>query len=304
MKKPPPCRLIATLPPYVGHRALVIGHPAIDALRFNTVSPLAESRRDILARLKDECGGKRLWIDLKGRQLRIAKFAYLPHAFVELNHRISVDLPAEIRFRDCLSTIVKIVDGRKLILDQRPVRIVGEGEPVNILDPSLRIEGYLTESDREYVEAAVGLGLHDFMLSFAENDEDAAEVRRLDSKARLVAKIESKRGLAWMRDRPADVGLMAARDDLYVNMGEDRSAILDALRAVVAADRQAMVASRLLESLEAGPAPSLPDLSDVALMREMGYRTFMFSDTLCFREGSFRAAAACMAALLGKKGDG
>ena len=303
MKKPRPCRLIATLPPYVSHRPLVIGHPAVDALRFNTVSPLAESRRDILARLKDECGGKRLWIDLKGRQLRIAKFAYLPLAFVELNHRISVALPAEIRFRDCLSTIVKIVDGRKLILDQRPVRIVGEGEPVNILDPSLRIEGYLTDSDSEYVEAAAGVGLHDFMLSFAESDEDAAEVRRLDPKARLVAKIESKRGLAWMRDRPAGVGLMAARDDLYVNMGEDRTAIMDALRDIAAADRQAMVASRLLESLEAGPAPSLPDLSDVMLMREMGYRAFMFSDTLCFREGSFRAAAACMAALLEKKGD-
>lgn len=294
------CQLIATLPPYVDHLQSIIEHPAVDELRFNTVSPLAESRRDILGRLSRACGSKRLWIDLKGRQLRIAKFAYLPAAFVELNHDISVDLPADIYFKDGVSRIVRIVNGRKLILNRRPARVVGEGESVNILETSLRIEGYLTPSDREYVAAAVDLGLHDFMLSFAECDEDVAELKRLDPDARVIAKIESQRGLAWMRKRPDGVGLMAARDDLYVNMREKKVTILDALRDIRAADPQAVVASRLLESLDKNEEPSLADLSDVVLMLSMGYRRFMFGDMLCFHEATFNAAVPLMAELLGK----
>lgn len=300
MKKHDGTRIIATLPPYVGHRDLIIGHPAVDELRFNTVSPLAESRSDLLHRLRRECGKKRLWIDLKGRQLRIAKFAYLPLAFVELTHRISVDLPVSVRFRDGVATAVRLVDGDKLIFDDRPPRIVGEGEPINILDPSLRVEGYLTPSDRAYVEAAAALGLHDYMLSFAERDEDVEEVLSIDPKARMIAKIESKRGLEWMRTRPRRVGLMAARDDLYVNMGDGHADILQALESIASADRDAVVASRLLESFEASPMPALPEISDVELMRRLGYRGFMLSDTLCFRREAFLAGASLMAKLLGK----
>ncbi len=293
-------QLIATLPPYVDRRHLIIGNPSVDELRFNTVSPIATNRRDLLARLHRECGGKRLWIDLKGRQLRIAKFAYLPYAYVELTHEISVDLPAVICFKDSVGCVVAIVDGHKLILNSRPCRVVGEGEPVNILHPSLRIKGYLTESDHEYVAAAVKLDLHDYMLSFAEQDEDIAELMALDPQAHVMAKIESLRGLQWMRHRPYDVGLMAARDDLYINMGDGHTAILDALRDIRTADRNAVAASRFLESLEKGDTPSLTDITDIALMLSMGYKRFMLGDMICFHEEAFHAALALMAKLLGK----
>jgi pyruvate kinase len=291
-------RIIATLPPYVDHRSAIIAHPAVDELRFNTASPLAERRRDTLMRLKRECGDKRLWIDLKGRQLRIAKFAYLPYAYVELTHRIRVITPTEVRFRDCVSRIVEVVDGNKLILDGRPVRVVGEGEPINILDPSLEVDGYLTESDREYVEEAARLGLHDFMLSFAERDGDVEELRAIDPKARIVAKIESMRGLDWMLDRPRGVHLMAARDDLYVNMGDEPGAIIEALREIRASDHKAIVASRLLESLEQSPRPSLTDITDVRHMWDLGYRAFMLSDSVCFRRDPCMAALPLLASLL------
>jgi pyruvate kinase len=295
-------KIIATLPPYVDHRQSIIDHPAVTALRFNTVSPHAEPRRDLLARLKDECGKKSLWIDLKGRQLRIAKFAYLPYAFVELSHTIKVDLPCDVHFKDCVSKAVRLVDGNKLILADRPVRIVGEGEPINILDESFRVDGYLTDGDREYIEAAASLGLHDYLLSFAESNADVVAVKAIDPKARCMAKIESRRGLAWMKKRPKGVRLMAARDDLYINMGADKADILGALEGIIAADRTAAVASKMLESLESSPTPSLTDLSDVALMCRMGYREFMLSDTLCFREQAFRAAAPLLASLLKKEG--
>ncbi len=289
-----PVRVIATIPPHVDHRRRIIEHPRVDALRYNTISPLAESRRDVLTRLRRECAGKPLWIDLKGRQLRITRFAYLPYAYVEISHPIRVQLPADVHFRDGVSRVVEIAGGNKLILNRRPTRVVGEGEPINILDRSLEVLGTLTASDREYVAAARGLGLHDYLLSFAERAEDIEELEGLDPKARIVAKIESRRGLEFLereyarvRDR---VRLMAARDDLFVQIGPDKSAFLPALETILRADPDAIVASRLLSSLEAGDAVTCADLSDLEWMLRLGYRTLMLGDMLCFREESFRAA--------------
>ncbi|HEY3445801.1 MAG TPA: hypothetical protein VGK67_05515 [Myxococcales bacterium] len=295
--------VIATLPPYVDHRQEIIDHPQVDALRFNTISPLGGSRSQILERLQRECGDKRLWLDLKGRQLRIAKFAYLPYAFVELNHRIQVDLPVDVHFKDCVSRAVELVDGNKLILNRRPVRVVGEGEPINILDPALKIEGSLTDGDREYVEAARKLGLHDFMLSFVERREDVEELLELDPEANVIAKIESRKGLDFVRnDYPAlkdKVVLMAARDDLFINLGEAKEEMLEALELLVASDPDAIAASRLLCSLEESGQVAAQDLSDLWLLLKLGFKNFMLSDGLCFREEAFRSAVGVLDRVLG-----
>lgn len=289
----PATTLIATLPPYVRHRHAIAHHPAVAALRFNTIMPVAEPPRAVLADLRELCAGKPLYVDLKGRQLRITRFAYLPYAFVDLSRPIAVDLPATIRFKDGDAEIVRIVDGTRLILGARPPRVVGAGEPVTILDPSLRIDGYLTDDDRAYVAAARDLGLHDYLLSFVESADDLAELRALDPAARIVAKIESPRGVDLVRaGGTAGVRLMAARDDLYLQYGDDHGAVLDALAAIVAADPTAIVASRLLTSLEDQERPALADLSDVVLMHRLGYRAFMLSDGLCFNERGFARAAA------------
>jgi hypothetical protein len=288
-------RVIATLPPYVDRRRAIIEHPLVDELRFNTISPLAESRRDMLARLVREVAGKRLWIDLKGRQLRITRFAYLPYAYVSLSRRIRVQLPVDVYFRDCVSRAVELVDGDQLILSRRPVRVVGEGEPINILDESLQIEGYLTDGDREYIAAARELDLHDYMLSFVEGAGDLDDVTALDPEARIAAKIESRRGLAYAR--AAKGRLVAARDDLYIQLGADRSEYIPALEAIVRADPTAIVASHVLSSLESGPVSSA-DIADVELLLRLGYRQLMLSDTLCFREEAFRAAMDILSQLL------
>ncbi|MGC4115613.1 MAG: hypothetical protein QM765_13620 [Myxococcales bacterium] len=296
--------VIATLPPYVDHRQEIIDHPQVGALRFNTISPLGCSRAQMLERLQKECGDKRLWLDLKGRQLRIARFAYLPYAFVELNHRIQVELPVDVHFKDCVSRAVELVDGNKLILNKRPLRVVGEGEPVNILDASLKIEGTLTDGDREYVEAARKLGLHDYMLSFVEGRADLEELLALDPDANLIAKIESRKGLDFVRtDYPSlkdKVVLMAARDDLFVNLGEAKEDFLEALELLVAADPEAIAASRLLCSLEESREVAAQDLSDLWLLLELGFKNFMLSDGLCFREEAFRSAVAVLDRVLGR----
>jgi hypothetical protein len=96
-----------------------------------------------------------------------------------------------------------------------------------------------------------------------------------------------------------DVRLMAARDDLYLQMGAAKPAILEALEQIVAADLEAVVASRILTSLEEDPTVALGDLADLALMYRMGYRSFMLSDGLCFSERAFTRAIAVYAELAG-----
>ncbi|MCX7024514.1 MAG: pyruvate kinase [Spirochaetes bacterium] len=286
--------LIATVAPYVPHLARMCAHPSVGGLRFNTIMPIAEDEETVLRKLLDASAGKPLWVDLKTRQLRVTQFAYLPYAFVQLSRRIACELPATVLFKDGASEIVRIVDGDKLILSHRPARVVGAGEPVNVPDPSLRIEGFLTESDLRYVRAATKLGVHRFLLSFTESADDVRALLELDPGAEVVAKIESLRGLGFARSYGGEFGgklrFMAARDDLLVNMGTDRFGIVDALADILAKDPSAIAASRILTSLEDDGEPAMGDIADLFLLARLGYRNFMLSDGLCFSESSFDRA--------------
>ena len=111
----------------------------------------------------------------------------------------------------------------------------------------------------------------------------------------------SSRGRGIRARRVARVGAARAaahaRDDLLLQMGAARPAILAALEQLAAADPEAIVASRLLTSLETEPQVALGDLADVALMYRLGYRSFMLSDGLCFSERAFDRAVAVFAEL-------
>ena len=224
--------------------------------------------------------------------------ACLPYAYVTLSHKIDVRLPVDVHFRDCISRAVELVDGDKLILSRRPVRVVGEGEPINILDDTLQIAGYLTGGDGEYIEAAKALGLYDYMLSFVERTEDVAGVTARDPNARIVCKIESRRGLDYVRRGPGEMRLMAVRDDLFVQLGASKADYIPALESIVRADPSAIAASHILGSLEQGPNVSSSDVADIALLLRLGYRHFMLSDTLCFRDDAFVAAMDVLSQLL------
>lgn len=280
--------LIATLPPYVRHNGQIANDPLVDALRLNTVMPLAQSKSEVLKRLVDLCQGKPLWLDLKARQLRITEFAYLPYAYVRISRKIRVKTPVQVLFKEELGTVVEVVDGDKLILESRPNQIVGAGQPVNILDSSLQIEGFLTPGDVEYVEAAKSLGLHNYMLSFTESLADLQELHALDPDAQIVAKIESMRGLDFVTKEYSAVSsfvrLMAARDDLFINMGAQKVGILDAIKIILNADPNAIAASRILTSLEDSATVSMGDISDLHLLHLLGFRAFMLSDGLCFSQ--------------------
>ena len=258
-------------------------------MRYNVGARSPWAPRETLERLLEMCGGRRLWVDLKGRQLRIVQWAVPTFGDIVLNHALDVELPATLVLRGGEQTRIVAVRGTTVYVDPPPSVAVGQGQAVNVHGRGLAIHGYLTEEDEAYLAACRELGLLDVMLSFVEGRADVEAVRERLPGARCVLKIESPRGLDFVRDAtPADLEgcqLMAARDDLLINIEPTRVAILPALELIVRKDPEAICASRLFAGLESGKdgEPSLGDLADLRLMEQLGYRHFLLSDGLCQR---------------------
>lgn len=290
-------RAIVTLPPYAPFAEEVARHPLVAGFRLNTVMPLAgETPRESLARLS--AVGRPLWVDLKGRQLRVLEAAVPPFTAVRVSHRLRVPTPCDVFFGDGREAArLLAVDGDRLVLDEGPRRVVGPGESVNVVHPGLEVEGTLTASDREYLAAMRGLGLTTAMLSFVEREEDVAELRAELPGATPMLKVESRRGLAFAGRHGATLGrLVAARGDLYVEVREPHR-LVGALRDVIAADPEAVVASRLFPTLLRTPVPVASEVCDAAFLLALGYRTFLLGDEVCLRREPVLAALDLLAAV-------
>jgi len=275
----------------------VARHPLVAGFRLNTVMPLAgETPREALARLS--ALGKPLWVDLKGRQLRVVEAAVPPFTAVRVSHRLRVPTPCDVFFGDGREAArLLAVDGDRLVLDEGPRRVVGPGESVNVVHPGLEVEGTLTGSDRAYLAAMRDLGLTTAMLSFVEKEEDVAELVAELPGAEPMLKVESRRGLAFAGRHGARLGrLVAARGDLFVEVREPHR-LVGALRDVIAADPDAVAASRLFPTLSRTPVPVASEVCDAAFLLALGYRTFLLGDEVCLRREPVFAALGLLGAV-------
>jgi len=281
--------VIVTTPPYADFLAEVAAHPIVSGFRLNTVMPLRETHREVLQRLNKF--NQPVWVDLKGRQLRVVGAAIPPYTEVKLSHRIRVETPVDAYFSDGKERVrVAAVDGDRLILADGPRRLIGPGESVNIIHPSLHVEGTLTETDKTYLAAMRELGMTKAMLSYVESVDDVDEVKSLLPNAEVLLKIETQRGLDFAKKSGSKNGhLMAARGDLYVEVLRPHK-IVGAVKTIIQADKDAVVASRILDSLAHHPVPISADIGDVAFLLEIGYRTFMLGDQICLRRDSVMEA--------------
>ncbi len=289
-------KVVVTVPPYAPFLEELASHPRVAGLRLNTVMPIRGSEEEILQRVSST--GKELWVDLKGRQLRVVGGAVPPYTAVPLSHPIEVPCPADAWFSDGREHArIVAVEGNRLILEDGPRRFVGPGESVNIPHPRLKILGTLTEGDRRYLEAMKKLGLRRVMLSFVEGAADVEEVQALLPDAEVIQKIESVRGLDYVRREGNSKGqLMAARGDLFVEVPQPHR-VLSALRWILQADPQAIVASRLFGSLVRGPIPEAADIGDAAFLLSLGYQNFMLGDEVCLRRDAVFAALSLLEAV-------
>ncbi|OGO18502.1 MAG: hypothetical protein A2Z14_19885 [Chloroflexi bacterium RBG_16_48_8] len=290
---------IVTAPPYAPFLDEVAEHPLVSGFRLNTVMPLRAGPKEALNHLR--ALGQPLWVDLKGRQLRVIEAAIPPYTEVLLSHPIRVKTPVDAYFSDGTECVrVAAVDGNRLILENGPRRLIGPGESINIVHPSLEIDGTLTETDRAYLSAMRDLDLKRVMLSYVESPRDVEEVQQLLPEVECMLKIETQRGLSYIRQHGNSQGrLIAGRGDLYVEVLRPHK-IVGALQEIIIQDPEAVVASRIFDSLAYHPVPSSADIGDAAFLLSLGYRTFLLGDAICLQRDTILEALNLLEAISGQ----
>jgi pyruvate kinase len=138
---------------------------------------------------------------------------------------------------------------------------------VNVPDVVLHIPA-LTEKDRSDLAFALDQGVDLVGLSFVQRPEDVAEARAIvNGRAWIVSKIEKPQALDQLDEIIAlSDAVMVARGDLGVELPPEEVPL--AQKRIVRAARRAgcpvIVATQMLESMIAAPAPTRAEASDVA----------------------------------------
>ncbi|HIC80044.1 MAG TPA: pyruvate kinase [Kiloniellaceae bacterium] len=153
--------------------------------------------------------------------------------------------------------ITKVVTGGPL-RDRKGVNLPGVILPISPL----------TDKDRKDLDFALDLGVDWVALSFVQRPEDLTEARRLiGNRATIMTKIEKPAALDCLPQLVAlSDAVMVARGDLGVEMPPE--SIPGRQKQIVHACRLSgvpvIVATQMLESMIAAPAPTRAEASDVA----------------------------------------
>ena len=124
----------------------------------------------------------------------------------------------------------------------------------------------LTEKDKAALQIGVGEGVRDYALSFANRASDVAEIRRIVGDANVISKIECRNGLRNLSE------IMALSDAILIDRGDlsreiplERIPIVQKqiLQSARDAGVKAYVATNLLESMVADPAPTRAEINDI-----------------------------------------
>lgn len=239
---------------------------------------------------------KPLWVDLEGRQVRVAEWTPFERGSVVLNRDFEIELPGKIFFRRAGWCEITYADAqnRKVYfqpLSGRTGYFLGKSQSVHVVAKRFEVKDYLGGLDENYIQAAASLGIKQFMLSFVESLQDlevfsesyhACQNSSVNLPLESVLKIESQKGMEFVKSLNSVKGfsLMAARDDLFLSFVNNPKNFLDAVKIIVQKDSNAIVASRLMSGLEQGEGLTLGDMTDLALMSSNGYKNFMLSDEL------------------------
>lgn len=255
---------------------------SVDGIRYNTGVSSPYTPKEILQKLLEARDPDDIYVDLKGRQPRIIRWARADYGRIVVNRRIiSNDKnPLYVVLRDDGKYLITQIVGRKIFLDPRP-DYVGEGESFNI-EGNFTIEGcYLTQKDRDFISAANELGIKNFLLSFFEETEDINSVLKLAPNANLCLKIESPKGVDFIKNNKivdSKIHLMVAQDDLWINVGQNNlHHYFDILKMIIKIDPEAVLASKLFTSFSRGQL-EMTDCSSFLYVKSLGFKHFMLSD--------------------------
>jgi pyruvate kinase len=231
-----------------------------------------------------------VFADLQGPKLRLGTFSE-GSAMVETGARFRLDLgdgPGDGRRAPLPHPEIFAVlrPGNVLLLDDGKVRLqvtdrgadfaetrvvvgglLSNRKGVNLPDTVLGVSP-LTEKDRRDLAFALDLGITLVALSFVQRPQDIIEAQQLiGGRARLIAKLEKPSAIEHLYKIVALTdAVMVARGDLGVEMPPETVPPLQKkiIRACRAAGKPVIVATQMLESMMAAPAPTRAEASDVA----------------------------------------
>ena len=302
-------RIVATLGPASRAPGTVkaLAQAGVDVFRLNFSHGTHEDHAAALKAVRGaEMALKRplgVLADLQGPKLRLGRFAEVEIG-VKPGHRMRFDLdptPGDAtRVEMPHPEIFKALrTGMLLLLDDGRVRLrVGErtdewadvtvesgsklSDRKGVAVPEAVVPvSALTPKDREDLAFALRIGVDWVALSFVQKAEDMAELKRLVAgKAACLAKIEKPQALAQL-DSILDYcdGVMVARGDLGVELEPEEVPV--AQKMIIRAARQrgvpVIVATQMLESMTASPAPTRAEASDVANAAYEGADALMLS---------------------------
>lgn len=286
-------KLMVTLWPSFPHFARFAGDTRLAGLRLNSAMMSTSELETELAIIEKTPSRSPLYYDIKGRQPRVTVVdEYDDHLELELNHPIEVKTPTPLLFKAGAdhALLQELKDGgKRLVLGPyEPKFKIKPGESLHIRHPSYRMLGpVFTDTEKIKIERVRRAGFTRWFLSYVEEEKDVGEFLELVGKdAELMLKIESKAGLEYalteFRKRP-NLTLVAARGDLYVEIGMPHE-MPRATKAILAADPEALVGSRILLSAINNAVPECVDFSEIAWLYDIGYRTMMLCDELCLKE--------------------
>jgi len=289
-------KLIATLGPATADDAAVaaLSRAGADIFRINMSHSSHEVLHQRVAQIRaiEEVVGRPIGIlaDLQGPKLRVGKFAAGPVTLVNgAQFRLdSSDEPGTVeRVRLPHPEILQsVAPGHRLLLDDGKValRVTASGDGfidtvvevggplsdrkgVSLPDTMLPV-GALTDKDRADLDAALEAGVDWIALSFVQRPEDVAEVRKVSrGRALVMAKIEKPQAIERLEEiMEISDALMVARGDLGVEMPLE---VVPGLQKRITRlarryGKPVVVATQMLESMIASPAPTRAEVSDVA----------------------------------------
>jgi len=293
--------LIGTLPTLVSDSSLslaekIVSHPLISAVRYNTGGDSPFRPMNILTRVKQLTDKYRkiLYVDMEGRQLRVAHWTPFEAGTVTLNRDFEITPPARVHIRNAGWFNLVAVDSpkRKIYIENGPKfgpgqYYFGESQSAHIVGGNFSVRGYFGGLDEEYIKASIKLGINHFMLSFFERGDDLEEFYRFFPGRRgfnqsVNLKVESQKGVQFIQSKTlrSNESLMAARDDLLISFGDNPIGIFKALQIIIKTDPKAILASRIMHGIQDAGEITMGDISDLILMSRIGYKNFMFSDGL------------------------
>ncbi|MFI3201365.1 MAG: pyruvate kinase [Eubacteriales bacterium] len=147
---------------------------------------------------------------------------------------------------------------------------VSDRKGINVPGVSLSMP-FISEKDRADIVLGAKLGFDFIAASFARTKSDILEVRAIldeyNSKAKIIAKIENMQGVDNI-DEIIEVsdGIMVARGDMGVEIPMEDVPVFQKkiIKKTVAAGKQVITATQMLDSMMKNPRPTRAETTDVA----------------------------------------